>query len=91
MTVDQEIELRKLRLAEQELELKRGQLAVEFAKFGFGGTLTVAIGGMILILALPIIDAFSDDFTFGANGVIWTSIVIGIGCMPSVLSHLPSR
>ena len=76
-----EIELRKLRLAEQKLEIERGKLAVEFAKYGFSGTLTAGIGGMILILALAIIDAVSDDFTFGANGVIWTTVAIGIGCI----------
>ena len=73
------IEERQIRIKEQELEIRRAQLAVEFAKYGFAGTLTGAIGGMILVLSLAIIDAYSSDFAFGANGVIWTSVCITLG------------
>ena len=69
-------ESEKKTLEEQQLEFKRAQLAVEFAKFGFAGTLTGAICGMVMILALAIIDAISSDFTFGATGVITVTVLI---------------
>ena len=76
MNTTYDIDLRKLQLQEQEFEYKRAQLAVEFAKYGFTGTLTAAIGGLILILALAIIDAVSSEFTFGMYGVLGTSALL---------------
>jgi hypothetical protein len=76
-----ELELRKIKLQEQELEFKRAQLDVEFAKFGFSGTLTAGIGGMVLILALAIIDAVSSDFTYGTYGVVGTAICVVLGAL----------
>jgi predicted lysophospholipase L1 biosynthesis ABC-type transport system permease subunit len=59
-------DLTELELKARELEIKREQLAfertklfVEFAKFGFGGTLTAAVGGIILLFCLAALSAFS--------------------------------
>jgi hypothetical protein len=38
-------------LRRQELELERTKLFIDFAKFGFGGTLTAAMGGRYWSLA----------------------------------------
>ena len=65
----------------QELEFRRAQLAVGFAKFGFGGTLAAAIVGMLAIVALAITDACSPDFQFGASGVAGTSVCLMISCI----------
>lgn len=74
-----EIELRKLRLQEQELELKHAQLAVEFSRYGFFGTLFGSIAGFVLILSLAILDAFSSDFTYGIEGVLGSLFLIAAG------------
>ncbi|EAQ80679.1 hypothetical protein, partial [Blastopirellula marina] len=81
MTDMLDVESRKLRLQEQELELRRGELAIEFAKYGFYGTLSAGICGMLMVLSLSIIDAVSSDFTFGFYGVIGTTLSISIPCV----------
>jgi hypothetical protein len=78
---ESDLESRKSRLQEQELEYKRAQLAIDFAKFGFAGTLAAGFGGLILILALAIIDAASTDFTFGVYGVLGTSALLVAGTL----------
>jgi len=80
MTPD-EIKMREFKLQEQELELKRAQLAVEFAKYGFAGTLIAAIVGMMLVLALAVIDATSPDFSFGVKGVTITLACLVVSCV----------
>jgi hypothetical protein len=76
-----ELELRRIRLQErelvlrraqllQELELKRVQLTFEFAKFGFAGTLGGGIAGMVLILALVVVDMpirLTSTLEYGAS------------------------
>lgn len=74
-----EIDIRKLRLQEQELELKQLQLALDFAKFGFRGTLAAGIGGLVLIFGLSALSAFRPEFQFGTNGVIFTALFLLLG------------
>jgi hypothetical protein len=48
-----------LSVRQQELEIEHARLAVEFAKYGFAGTLTAALVGAGVILGLAIISAFT--------------------------------
>jgi hypothetical protein len=50
----------QLRLEAQRLELEHKRLYVEFAKFGFAGTLTAAIAGLITILGLAALNTFTQ-------------------------------
>lgn len=74
----EELELRKIKLQEAELRLKEAQLASDFAKFGFRGTLGGAIGGMILILAIRIVDLYSKECHMGFKGIIGLTVLIVI-------------
>ena len=80
MTPD-EIQMRQFKLQEQELELKRAQLAVEFAKYGFAGALVAAVVGMTLVLALAILDAISAEFSFGVEGVAVAMACLAVSCI----------
>jgi hypothetical protein len=57
-----ETQLRKeeLTLEKQRLALEYTRLYIEFAKFGFGGTLTIAIAGLITILGLAALNVFTQ-------------------------------
>ena len=59
-----ELELKRneLDVRRQELDLQRIKLFVEFAKYGFAGTLGAAIAGMVLVLALAVLSAFKGNF-----------------------------
>jgi hypothetical protein len=46
-------------LLEREIELERARLSMEFARYGFAGTLTAAVLGIILILSLAVLNAFT--------------------------------
>jgi Kef-type K+ transport system membrane component KefB len=50
----------ELRLEAQRLALEHKRLYVEFAKFGFAGTLTAAIAGLITILGLAALNTFTQ-------------------------------
>jgi hypothetical protein len=54
-----ELKTRELELRRQELDFQRAKLFIEFAKFGFAGTLTGALVGMTLVLALASLSAFT--------------------------------
>lgn len=54
-----QIRARELEVRKQELELQRAKLLVEFARFGFAGTLTGAIVGLVFVLTLAAISAFT--------------------------------
>lgn len=73
------IEIAKLKVREEELAIRRFELAIEFAKFGFRGTLAAGISGLILILALALLDAYSPNFRFGTEGVLGTSFFLVVG------------
>jgi len=61
MTQRSELDLKyqELELRRQELAFRREQLFVDFAKYGFMGTLTAAIVGMAFLLFLAAISAFT--------------------------------
>ena len=65
---------RELKLEEQKLALEHTRLYVEFAKYGFAGTLTVAIGGLLLEFGLAVINAITpakiDTWVFVAVAVV---------------------
>lgn len=50
---------------------EQAQMAFEFAKFGFAGTLSGAFGGMVLLFALAMLQAFTDFKleTYGYVGI----------------------
>jgi hypothetical protein len=69
-----------LSIRQQELELERTRLAIEFAKYGFAGTLTAAIVGAVVILGLAIISA-STPFKIETWGLVAIAVVIMIGAV----------
>ena len=73
-----EIRARELELKQQDLDLQRAKLFIEFAKFGFSGTLTAAIVGMVLIFALASLSAFTT-FKIDTWGLVVMSFSILVG------------
>jgi hypothetical protein len=74
MTPD-ELSIRKQEL---ELELERVRIFTEFAKYGFAGTLTAAIIGLVLILGLAALSAFTP-FRIETWGLVSMAGMILIG------------
>ena len=68
------------KIRQQELDIKRAQLAVDFAKYGFAGTLTAALSGMVLITALAVLEALTD-FQLGDLGFVSIGFMIFVGCV----------
>src|SRR5262245_32614061 len=68
----------ELELKRQELEIRRAQLAVEFAKYGFGGTLAATVVGMLLLLALAALQAFTP-FKLETWGYFGIAVLILLG------------
>jgi hypothetical protein len=68
----------ELSIRQQELELERARLAVDFAKYGFYGILTAAIGGVLLIFALALLSAFTA-FKIETWGLVAISGMIIVG------------
>jgi hypothetical protein len=50
----------ELELRRQELDIQRAKLFIDFAKFGFAGTLTAAIVGMSLIFGLAVLSGLTS-------------------------------
>jgi hypothetical protein len=67
-----ELRERELELRREDLELQRARLFVEFARFGFAGTLTAGIAGLLLIFGLA---ALSASTAFKIDG--WALVAIG--------------
>jgi hypothetical protein len=67
-----------LSISQQQLELQEAQLFVEFAKYGFAGTLTAAILGLVLILGLATLSAFTN-FKIETWGLVSIAGMILIG------------
>jgi hypothetical protein len=79
MTIDpDEIKLKdkELDLRMQELAFERAKLSIEFAKYGFAGTLTAAIGGILLIFCLAVLSAFTS---FKVD--TWTIVMIAFSVL----------
>jgi hypothetical protein len=51
---------KELKLEEQKLLLEHKRLYVEFAKYGFAGTLTGAIIGLVTVVGLAALNAFTE-------------------------------
>jgi hypothetical protein len=64
--------------SEQELEIERMRIAVEFAKDGFAGTLTAAIVGAGLVLGLAILSAFTP-FKIETGGLVLIVLIVTAG------------
>jgi hypothetical protein len=65
-------------LREQEIELERARLSMEFARYGFAGTLTAAVLGIALILGLAALSAFST-FKIETWGLVAISAMVVVG------------
>lgn len=72
--------LTELEIRVKELEFQRAKLFIEFAKFGFSGTLTAAIAGMLLVLALAVLSAFTK-FTIDTRVLLVMVFGIVVGCI----------
>ncbi len=68
----------QLLVRQQELEIERARIAVEFAKYGFAGTLTAAAIGSAVILGLAILSAFTT-FKIETWGLVAIAVIILIG------------
>ena len=78
----QELELKatELELRREELSFQRTKLFIEFAKFGFGGTLMAAIIAMGLVFALAGLSAFTA-FKIGDLALVGMTLVILVGAV----------
>jgi hypothetical protein len=56
---------------------EQAQMAYEFAKFGFAGTLYGAFGGMVLLLAFAMLQAFTD-FKLETYGYVGIAVAIAL-------------
>jgi hypothetical protein len=63
---------------QQQLEIERARLAVEFAKYGFAGTLTAALVGAGVVLGLAVLSAFTP-FKIETWGLVAIALVTMIG------------
>lgn len=79
---DAELKLRhkEIDLKTQELQLARIKAFIDFAKFGFSGTLTGAILGMVLVASLAILQA-TTDFKLETWGYIALALIIVLACI----------
>ena len=68
----------ELKLRQQELELERATLFIGFAKYGFAGTLTAALIGMVVLLGLAALNAFTA-FKIETWGLVAIAAIILIG------------
>lgn len=62
-------------LVVRKLEIERAKIFIEFAKFGFRGTLAGGIGGMFLLLGLAILQA-TTNFALETWGYVGIAVVI---------------
>lgn len=74
-----ELRERELELRRQDVELQRAKLYVEFARFGFTGTLAAGISGLALIFALA---ALSASTPFKIEG--WALVAIAFAILVGV-------
>jgi hypothetical protein len=77
---DSEITLREreLRLREQQLLLEHKRLYIEFAKYGFAGTLTGAIIGLLVVVGLAVLNAFTQA-KIETWGIVAVAIIVLLG------------
>jgi hypothetical protein len=70
----------QMSIRQQELEIERARIAVEFAKYGFAGTLTAALVGSAVIMGLAILNAFTT-FKIETWGLVAIAAIIMIGAV----------
>jgi hypothetical protein len=63
-----------LSVRQRELEIEHERIAVEFAKYGFAGTLTAAVVGAVVVLGLAILSAFTT-FKIETWGLVAIAVV----------------
>jgi Zn-dependent protease with chaperone function len=68
----------QLSIRQQELELERAKLSVEFAKFGFAGTLSAGIIGLLVVLGLAALSAFTT-FKIETWGLVAIAAIVLMG------------
>jgi hypothetical protein len=79
-TKDFELRERELQLKQKEVELERAKLFVDFAKYGFYGTLTAAIAGMGVVVVLVVLAAFTT-FKIETWALVFIACIIAVGCI----------
>lgn len=77
---DAELRERELRLQEQQLELEQKKLYVEFAKYGFAGTLTASIIGLLAVVGLAALNAFTDA-KIETWGIVAVAVIVLLGAI----------
>lgn len=65
-------------MQEQQLLLEHKRLYVEFAKYGFAGTLAAAIIGLLVVVGLAVLNAFTQA-KFETWGIVAIAVVVLIG------------
>ena len=78
---DPELKKYQLDLEREKLNFERTKSFIEFAKFGFTGTLTAAVAGIVLIFGLAALSAFSTTFKVSETVLIVMTLVILIGAV----------
>src|SRR5262245_36772524 len=73
-----ELKASELELRREELAFERTKLFIEFAKFGFTGTLTAAVGCIVLVFGLAALSAFST-FKIDSWALVVMSLLILVG------------
>jgi hypothetical protein len=75
---EQELREQELELRRQDLELQRVRLFVEFARFGFTGTLAAGILGLALIFGLAALSA-ATSFKIDGWALVAIAFIILLG------------
>src|SRR5262245_52846174 len=63
---------------EADSDLQKTAMLLEFAKFGFTGTLAAGLSGMALILCLAVLDAFTE-FEISTWGLVAIALIVLAG------------
>ncbi|NKB64393.1 MAG: hypothetical protein GKR95_20515 [Gammaproteobacteria bacterium] len=59
-------------------QIEQLEKLIEFAKFGFRGTLSAGISGMVLVLLLAILDAFTG-FDITSEALVLITLIVALG------------
>jgi|SRR6266850_908502 len=77
---ESELKDKELDLRQGELDLQRAKLFIDFAKYGFGGTLAAGLGGMGLLLSLASLNAFTT-VKIETWGLVSIALLIVVGAI----------
>ena len=67
-------------MSDDDVSLEKLRELVEFGRFGFRGTLAAGICGMVLILVLALLDAFTE-LELGAAGLFGIGVLVLAGAI----------